>query len=85
MDKRKLFVANLDYSITDEELKGQFQAIGEVVEAVIIKDHTSGRSKGFGFVTMIDEGTAQLAIEKLNGVALMKRNIIVKIANPKNK
>lgn len=82
-DKKKLFVAQLDYSITDAQLKSFFEQVGEVLEAVVIQDRDAGRSKGFGFVTMATEELAQEAIKKLSGIAWEKRNIVVKIAKPR--
>jgi RNA recognition motif-containing protein len=80
--KNKLYVGNLPYSTNDESLKEAFAAAGEVVEAKVITDKFSGRSKGFGFVTMADEAAAQKAISELDGKELDGRQIRVSVARP---
>lgn len=81
-DKSKLYVGNLPYSVTDESLKETFGAAGEVTEAKVITDKFSGRSKGFGFVTMKDEKAAQKAVEELNGKEIDGRALKVNVARP---
>jgi RNA recognition motif-containing protein len=81
--KNKLYVGNLPYSITDESLKELFAASGEVVEAVVITDKASGRSKGFGFVTMKDDAAAEKAIKDMDQKEVEGRQIKVNIARPK--
>jgi len=78
----KLYVGNLPFSATDEELKTLFSAHGEILSAVVIKDKFSGRSKGFGFVEFSDETAARAAIDALNGQDFNGRNIIVNEAKP---
>jgi len=78
----KLYVGNLPYSTNDDSLKEAFAAAGEVVEAKVITDKFSGRSKGFGFVTMTDDAAAQKAISELDGKELDGRQIRVSIARP---
>jgi RNA recognition motif-containing protein len=80
--KNKLYVGNLPYSSNDDSLKEAFAAAGEVVEAKVISDKFSGRSKGFGFVTMADEAAAQKAISELDGKELDGRQIRVSVARP---
>jgi len=80
--KNKLYVGNLAYSANDESLKQLFTEFGEVTEAKVITDKFSGRSKGFGFVTMQDEATAQKAIDGLNGKEIEGRAIVVNVARP---
>jgi len=80
--KNKLYVGNLPYSTTGDELKEYFGQIGEVVEAVVITDKMSGRSKGFGFVTMVDAETADKAVKELDGKEFGDRPIKVNIAKP---
>ncbi|OGD56946.1 RNA-binding protein [Candidatus Berkelbacteria bacterium RBG_13_40_8] len=80
--KNKLYVGNLPYSVNDESLKQLFAASGEVVEAKVIVDKFSGRSKGFGFVTMADEKAAQKAIEDVNGKDVEGRPVVVNVARP---
>lgn len=82
MENNKLYVGNLPYSINDESLKELFAASGEVNEAKIITDKFSGRSKGFGFVTMKDEQTAKKAIEEMNDKEVEGRKIRVSVARP---
>ena len=60
-----IYVGNLSYDVTDDNLNTTFQAYGEVESARIIQDRDSGRSKGFGFVEMSDSGAAQAAIDAL--------------------
>lgn len=75
-----LFVARLSYSTTNDELQSAFEQYGDVDSARIIMDRETGKSKGFGFVEMPDDGDAQKAIEALNESELDGRNIIVKVA-----
>jgi len=82
MDNNKLYVGNLPYGVTDESLKELFAAAGEVVEAKVISDKFSGRSKGFGFVTMKDDAAAEKAIKELNEKEVEGRKIRVSIARP---
>ena len=78
----KLFVGNLPYNTTDEDLKQMFAAAGTVVSATIIVDKFSGRSKGFGFVEMSTEEEAQKAIQTLNDSVVGERKMIVNEARP---
>lgn len=78
----KLFVGNLDYSVTGDDLRQTFSQVGNVVDAVVIMDKMSGRSRGFGFVEMGSEDEAKTAIEKLNGSDLKGRKINVNEAKP---
>jgi len=79
---KKLFVGNIDWNATDEEVNDFFSSIGEVEEAVIIKDKFSGRSKGFGFVTYKEDKNADTAVESLNGKDFKGRNLVVNEARP---
>lgn len=81
-DKSKLYVGNLPYSVTDESLKELFAEAGEVSEAKVITDKFSGRSKGFGFVTMKDEQSATKAVEVMNNKELEGRPLKVNVARP---
>jgi len=81
MNKR-LFVAGLPFSTTEDELKNLFAGIGNVVSATIITDRMTGRSKGFGFVEMETEEEAGNAISKLNDTDFGGRKIIVNEAKP---
>lgn len=82
-EKNKLYVGNLSYSITDESLAEMFTSYGEVTEAKVISDKFSGRSKGFGFVTMADEKAAEKAIAEMNGKEVDGRAIVVNVSRPK--
>jgi len=73
----KLYVGNLSYDTTDDDLRGLFEGVGEVASATVIMDRRTGRSKGFGFVEMPDDQAARSAIEKLNGQDLQGRAIKV--------
>jgi cold-inducible RNA-binding protein len=80
---KKLYVANLAYEVTEEDLREKFIEIGEVISANIVKDRYSGNSRGFGFVEMGSEENAQEAIKKLNGAELAGRKIVVQEAKPR--
>ena len=73
----KLFVRNLSYDLTDEELLEFFSEAGEVESANIVKDRFTGKSKGYGFVTMTNEKGGKAAIESLNGKDLHGRSIAI--------
>lgn len=79
---KKLYVGNLPYEISDEELKEVFTQAGNVVSAAIIRFRDSGRSKGFGFVEMEDETSAQKAIDTFNGQDYKGRKMVVSEARP---
>ena len=79
---KKLYVGNLSYDTTDETLREFFSKAGTVEEATVLKDQVSGRSRGFGFVTMDDAG-GDTAIQTLNDQELDGRNIKVNEARPK--
>jgi RNA recognition motif-containing protein len=80
-----IYVGNLGYDVTDNELQAAFEAYGEVESARIITDRDTGRSKGFGFVEMPEKKEALKAIEGLNETELGGRNISVNEARPKPK
>lgn len=80
--KNKMYVGNLSYSVNDDGLKQMFAEFGEVTEAKVIVDKFSGRSKGFGFVTMSDDATAEKAIEAMNGKEIDGRALTVNVARP---
>ncbi len=79
---KKLFVGNLPYNTTDDDLKNQFAAAGEVASATVITDKISGRSKGFGFVEFSDDAAASKAIEMFNGKDMNGRALTVNEARP---
>ena len=76
----KIFVGSLSWGTTDAGLHEAFSAFGEVVEARVIKDRETGRSRGFGFVTFATEEEAQTAMEFMNGQEIDGRTVHVSIA-----
>jgi len=80
---KNLYVGNVSFKVTDEDLKTNFSEAGEVVSASIIKDKFTGQSKGFGFVEMKTEEGATEAIKKFNGGMLDGKAITVNEARPK--
>ncbi len=79
----KLYVGNLNYDVTGDQLTEHFAQTGTVTDAVVITDKYSGRSKGFGFVEMSNDEEAKKAIEMFNGKDFQGRNLIVNEARPK--
>ena len=79
----KLFVGNLSFNTTENDLQDAFAAHGTVVEANIMVDRMSGRPRGFAFVTMGTPEEAQKAIEAMNGATLDSRQLTVNIARPR--
>lgn len=82
MDKNKLFVAGLPWSVTNDALRDLFAQYGEITEAVVITDRDTGRSKGFGFVTFANEADAQKALE-MDGKQVEDRTLVVNVAKPR--
>ena len=80
---KKLYVGNLNYNTTESKVAEMFGEVGEVVSTDLIIDQYSGRSKGFAFVEMAEQGAAQQAIEKLNGQEVDGRTIKVAEARPR--
>ena len=78
-----IYVGNLDYKVNEQDLEGVFEEYGAVSSAKIITDKFTGRSKGFGFVTMENQDEAQKAIKELNGSTLESREMIVNEAKPR--
>jgi len=78
-----IYVGNLDFNLTEDELQKVFAEYGEVVSVKIIKDRETGRAKGFGFVEMADDNDAKTAIKELEGTEIKGRNIRVNEARPK--
>ncbi len=78
-----IYVGNLNYKVNEEDLKEIFEDYGTVSSSKIIMDKYSGRSKGFGFVTMDNDDEANKAIEELNGASLEERVMVVNEARPK--
>ena len=78
-----IYVGNLSYSVTEENLRQTFEAFGQVSSARIVKDKYSGQPRGFGFVEMPNRDEAQAAIEGLNGKELSGRQMNVSEARPR--
>jgi len=80
---KKIYVGNLSYGVTKDELKKMFSEYGSVSDAILIEDRDTGRSKGFGFVEMENLSEADKAIKELDGKSVQGRNIRVNEAQPK--
>ncbi len=78
-----IYVGNLSYKMTDEDLRKLFSDFGTVAESKIVSDRDTGRSKGFGFVEMPNDAEGEEAIKQLNGKEIEGRSINVNIAKPK--
>lgn len=78
-----IYVSNLGFNVTDEDLKEFFTPFGEVSSAKVIMDRVSNQSRGFGFVEMPDEAASKKAIAELNGATVENRTIKVNEARPK--
>jgi len=79
----RIYVGNLPYTADNDQLAQLFAVFGEVIEAAIIMDRDTGRSKGFGFVQMTNDDEAQKAIASLNGTMFGNRTIRVNEAQPR--
>src|SRR5215218_9544233 len=79
----KLFVGNLSFNTTENDLQDAFAAHGTVVEAVLVMDRVSNRPRGFGFVTMNSPEEAQAALGALNGKDMDGRALTVNVAKPR--
>ncbi|NBX75923.1 MAG: RNA-binding protein [Proteobacteria bacterium] len=82
---KKLYIGNLSYEITDDELHQVFSQCGQVLSAKVIKDRDTGRSKGFGFVEMPNDDEATHAVDRMNGFDLKGRALVVDIAREPEK
>ncbi len=83
MEAAKLYVGNLSYTTTDEQLRDLFSKAGSVKSATVIMDRETGRSKGFGFVEMDSAADAQKAITMFHGTSFQNRALTVNIARPR--
>lgn len=83
MSNNKLFVGNLSFNTTENDLQDTFAAHGTVLEANLMMDRVSGRPRGFGFVTMGTQEEAQKAIDALNGASIDGRALTVNVAKPR--
>src|ERR1043166_1719092 len=79
----KLFVGNLSFNTTENDLQDAFAAHGTVIEANLMMDRMTGKPRGFAFITMSTPEEAQKAIEALNGASLDGRNLTVNVARPR--
>jgi RNA recognition motif-containing protein len=78
-----IYVGNLSYEVTEDDLREAFSRFGQVASANVIKDRETGRSKGFGFIEMPNQQEAQAAIAGLNGQELKGRPLNVNEARPR--
>ena len=79
----KIYVGNLPYSVTDSSLESNFAEFGGVSSARVMTDRETGRSKGFGFVEMVNAEVAQAAITALHAMSVDGRSIVVNLARPR--
>ena len=79
----KIYVGNLSYKATSEDLQELFEQVGAVESAVVVEDRETGRSRGFGFVEMPSPDEGEQAIEQFNGVEHMGRTLTVNEARPR--
>jgi len=79
----KLYVGNLSYSVTEDELRELFAQAGNVTSVAVIKDRDTGQSKGFAFIEFSKQAEAQTAISRFNGHKLGERTLTVNLARPK--
>ena len=77
-----IYVGNLSYQVTEDDLRDAFSVFGQVSRVNVVKDRETGRSKGFGFVEMATAEEAQKAISMFNGQNFMGRSITVNVARP---
>ena len=80
---RKLYVGNLPYSASEDDLQGLFGEVGAVESVSVMRDRETGRARGFAFVEMANDEAAQKAISQLHGHALEGRPLVVNEARPK--
>lgn len=82
---KKLYVGNVSFQASEDDLRELFSKAGEVVSAKLITDAATGRARGFGFIEMGSDAEAQKAISMLNNTSFMERNIIVSEAKPQER
>ena len=80
----RLYIGNLPFEVSGEDLNTIFSTIGTVEDAIIVTHPGGGRPRGFGFVEMQDEQEAHLAIQQLDGYSLAGRSLKVNVANSRN-
>ncbi len=81
-NNKKLYVGNLPYTINSDQLATIFAEFGDVVDAIVITDKMSGRSKGFGFVEFADEKMAEKAMKEMADKDIEGRKLVVNVARP---
>lgn len=81
----RLYVGNLPYEVTENEIRSEFSRFGDVVEVKIVSDHETQRPRGFAFVTMNSEGSAAKAIEELNQQNFGGRTLVVSVAKERER
>lgn len=81
--EKKLYVGNLAYSVTEDDLRELFSQAGELADAVVILDRETRRSKGFGFVEFVKQADAERAVQMFNNQELQGRRLTVNIARPR--
>jgi cold-inducible RNA-binding protein len=82
---KRLYVGNISFKATEDDVKDLFSQAGEVVSVKLITDASTGRARGFGFVEMATDEEAQKAVSQLNGNNFMERSIVVNEAKPQEK
>lgn len=82
---KRLYVGNISFKATEDDVKDLFSQAGEVESVKLIKDASTGRARGFGFVEMSTDEEAQKAVSQLNGNNFMERSIVVNEAKPQEK
>jgi RNA recognition motif-containing protein len=83
--KKKIFVGNLDFDLKTEDMEKMFSKFGEIEDCIVITDRDSNRSKGFGFVTFVDEESVDKAIKEMNGKEIEGRKLTVNVAEEKER
>lgn len=80
---KKLYVGNLPYSVTEDQLRDLFSQVGEIADVAIVSDRYTGQSKGFGFVEMASDEAADEAIRRFDGQMMDNRQMVVNEARPR--
>lgn len=83
VDRMNIYVGNLSYEVSEDDVRKAFEDFGSVDSVKIITDRYTGRSKGFGFVEMTDDDAAKTAISEMNDKEFMGRNLKVNEARPR--
>jgi RNA recognition motif-containing protein len=81
---KKLYVGNLPYTTTEQELRDMFSQVGEIADLAVITDRYTGQSKGFAFVEMASDDAAQEAISRFDGQMMGNRQLVVNEARPRD-